>query len=117
MDKIFFKINYFSKILPIKSNYLEIISNCQCFPAGENSLPLCVLRGQRLYGCGELAPIAVIARRGAKPPDAAISSGRNDRWVRSKGIVRDADPYEGKCGGVGGGIPDAPWQPMKKARR
>ena len=52
----FFKINYFSKFLPINSNYLEIISNCQCFPAGENHLPLCVLRGQCLYGCGELTP-------------------------------------------------------------
>ena len=29
---IFFKINYFSKILPNKSNYLEKTANCQCFP-------------------------------------------------------------------------------------
>ena len=33
---------------------------------------------------------------------------------RGKGIVRDADPYEEKCGGVGGGILDAPWSPMRK---
>ena len=46
MDKIFFKINYFSKILPIKSNYLEIIANCQCFPEGENVFSLYVVYGQ-----------------------------------------------------------------------
>ena len=38
----FFKINYFSKILPIKSNYLENMANSQCFPWVE--MPLFFVR-------------------------------------------------------------------------
>ena len=38
----FFKINYFSKILPIKSNYLEIGAKSHCFP--EVEMPLFFVR-------------------------------------------------------------------------